>query len=206
MDEEQVTFGGLNHMVFATKVIVDAKDVTKEVLKLWGDQSVKNIKGVVWNPDFIEELGVLPCSYHRYYYMTKEYLQEEQEKLEEHEVRAEFVKGVEEELFKLYENPSLDQKPKLLEERGGAYYSDAACNLINSIYNDKRDIQVVNTVNHGAIENFEDDEVVEVSCVITKNGPVPQKGGRLPKAVDGVIKRMKSCEAEGSGAGDGGDR
>lgn len=206
MEEVQVTFGGLNHMVFATKVIVDEKDVTKEVLKLWGDQSVKNIKGVVWNPDFIEELGVLPCSYHRYYYMTKEYLQEEQEKFEKHEVRAEFVKGVEEELFKLYENPSLDQKPKLLEERGGAYYSDAACNLINSIYNDKQDIQVVNTVNHGAIENFEDDEIVEVSCAITKNGPVPQKVGRLPKAVNGLIQQIKSFEAAGSAAAVTGDR
>lgn len=69
-EEVVVNFSGLNHMVFATQVTIDGKDVTKEVLKLWGDQSVKNIKGVVWNPDFIQELGVLPCSYHRYYYMT----------------------------------------------------------------------------------------------------------------------------------------
>ena len=63
---------------------------------------------------------------------------------------------------------SLCEKPKLLEERGGAYYSDAACSLIDSIYNDRGDIQVVNTKNNGAIENFEVDETVEVSCRITK--------------------------------------
>ena len=118
-DGVSVKFGGLNHMVFATQVIVDGQDVTKKVLRLWGDQSVKNIKGVVWNPDFIQELGVLPCSYHRYYYMTQEYLEEELDQYSRHEVRAEFVKGVEDKLFKLYQDETLCEKPKLLEERGG---------------------------------------------------------------------------------------
>ncbi len=206
MDEVKVTFGGLNHMVFATKVVVDGNDVTREVLRLWGEQSVKNIKGIRWNPYFIDELGVLPCSYHRYYYMTKEYLKEEEEKFKKHEVRAEFVKGIENQLFELYKDPKLDHKPKLLEERGGAYYSDAACSLINSLYNDKGDIQVVNTVNHGAIKNFEEDEIVEVSCKITKDGPIPVDVGTLPKAVNGLVQQIKSFETVGSAAAVTGSR
>ena len=141
-------------MVFAKQVIVEGKDVTSDVLKLWGEQSVKNITGIAWDPDFIKTLGVLPCSYHRYYYMAKEYLEEAVEKFKKHEVRAEFVKEVEDKLFELYRDETLCEKPKLLEERGGAYYSDAACSLINSLYNDLGDIQVVNTVNGGAIPNF----------------------------------------------------
>lgn len=206
MEKVEVTFAGLNHMVFATKVVVEGKDVTKDVLKLWGDQSVKNIKGVVWNPDFVDALGILPCSYHRYYYMTKEYLEEALEKYEKHEVRAEFVKGVEDELFKLYQDTELCEKPAVLEQRGGAYYSDAACSLIDSIYNDRGDVQVVNTVNRGAIENFEEAETVEVSCVITKNGPVPVKAGKLPKAVNGLVQQIKSFEVAGSEAAVTGDR
>lgn len=206
MEKVDVTFAGLNHMVFATKVMAEGKDVTEEVLELWGNQSVKNIKGVVWKSDFVKELGVLPCSYHRYYYMTKEYLEEALEKYEKHEVRAEFVKSVENELFELYKNPELCEKPKLLEQRGGAYYSDAACNLINSIYNDKHDIQVVNTVNRGAIHNFEKNETVEVSCVITKDGPIPVEVGSLPKAVNGLIQQIKSFEIAGSDAAVSGDR
>lgn len=206
MEKVDVTFGGLNHMVFVTRVVAEGKDVTKEVLEHWGDQSIKNIKGVVWNPDFVKEMGVLPCSYHRYYYMTKEYLEEALEKYEKHEVRAEFVKGVEDELFALYKDTELCEKPALLEQRGGAYYSDAACNLINSLYNDKRDIQVVNTVNHGAIDNFGEEEAVEVSCVITKNGPVPVRVGSLPKAVNGLVQQIKSFEVAGSAAAVTGDR
>ena len=37
MQEVQVTFGGLNHMVFATKVLVDGEDVTEKILKRVGN-------------------------------------------------------------------------------------------------------------------------------------------------------------------------
>lgn len=206
MQEVQVTFGGLNHMVFATKVLVDGEDVTEKILREWGTQSVMNITGISWNPEFVQELGILPCSYHRYYYMTKEYLAEELEQYEKHELRAETVKAVEEELFQIYQDRSLCEKPKLLEKRGGAFYSDAACSLIDSLYNDRGDIQVVNTVNQGAIENFEEDEIVEVSCVITKDGPKPVKVGRLPKAVNGLVQQIKSFEVAGSAAAVTGDK
>lgn len=206
MDEVEVTFGGLNHMVFATRVVADGEDVTEKILRDWGSQSVMNITGISWNPEFVQELGILPCSYHRYYYMTKEYLAEELEQYGKHELRAELVKAVEDELFQLYQDSSLCEKPKLLEKRGGAYYSDAACNLIHSLYNDLGDIQTVNTVNQGAIDNFEDDEIVEVSCAITKDGPRPVKVGRLPKAVNGLVQQIKSFEIAGSTAAVTGDR
>ena len=65
--------------------------------------------------------------------------------------------------------------------------SDAACNLISSLYNDKGDIQVVDTLNKGAISNMPDDVVVEVSCKITKDGPVPIPVGELPLQTVGLI-------------------
>lgn len=201
MEEVSVTMGGLNHMVFVTKVETEGKEVTEQILKEWGAQGVvKNIKAVVWDNDFVRELGVIPCSYHRYYYMLKEYLEEALEKYEKHETRAELVKAVEDELFTLYKNPELMEKPQLLEQRGGAYYSEAACSLINSIYNDKGDIQVVNTINGGAISNFKENEIVEVSCKITKDGPVPVMIGEMPSAVNGLLQQIKSFEIAGSAA------
>ncbi len=204
VDEVKVTFSGLNHMVFVTGVSVDGKDVMEQVLDKWGRQSVANIKGVEWEPGFIKALGVIPCSYHRYYYMAKEYLEEAIEHYNENGTRAEKVKKIEDELFELYKDVNLKEKPKQLEQRGGAYYSDAACNLICSIYNDTGDIQVVNTVNQGAISELQYNEVGELCCVITKNGPVPIAAGQLPKAVNGLIQQIKSfeiaaCEAAVSG-------
>jgi 6-phospho-beta-glucosidase len=198
MEEVKVTMGGLNHMVYVTKVEADGKDITEDVVSHWGEGGVvKNIKAVSWDKDFVKELGVLPCSYHRYYYMAKEYLEEALEKYEKHETRAELVEQVEKKLFKLYQDPGLDEKPELLSQRGGAYYSDSACNLIHSIYNDKGDIQVVNTVNRGAIKNFSNHEIVEVSCRITKEGPVPVSGVELPWTVNGLLQQIKSFEIAG---------
>jgi len=198
MEEVNVTMGGLNHMVYVTRVEADGKDITEGVVSHWGEGGVvKNIKAVSWDKDFVKELGVLPCSYHRYYYMAKEYLEEALEKYEKHETRAELVEQVEKELFELYQDPGLDEKPELLSQRGGAYYSDSACNLIHSIYNDKGDIQVVNTVNRGAIKNFKNHEIVEVSCRITKDGPVPVNGVELPWTVNGLLQQIKSFEIAG---------
>ncbi|MDR7813537.1 6-phospho-beta-glucosidase [Lacrimispora sp.] len=198
MEEVNVTMGGLNHMVYVTRVEADGKDITEDVVSHWGEGGVvKNIKAVSWDKDFVKELGVLPCSYHRYYYMAKEYLEEALEKYEKHETRAELVEQVEKKLFELYQDPELDEKPELLSQRGGAYYSDSACNLIHSIYNDKGDIQVVNTVNRGAIKNFRNHEIVEVSCRITKDGPVPVNGVELPWTVNGLLQQIKSFEIAG---------
>jgi 6-phospho-beta-glucosidase len=108
--------------------------------------------------------------------------------------RAEVVKKIEDELFELYKDPNLAIKPPQLEKRGGAYYSDAAVRLISSIYNDKGDIQPVNTMNRGAIASIPDDSAVEVSCVITKEGPKPIVMGDLPVAVRGLVQQIKSFE------------
>ena len=108
--------------------------------------------------------------------------------------RAQVVKRVEKDLFEKYKDENLDVKPKELELRGGAYYSDAACNLISSIYNDKHDIQVVDTLNRGAISNLPDDIVVEVSSIITKDGPIPISVGELPLQTLGLVQQLKALE------------
>src|SRR5699024_11750424 len=104
--------------------------------------------------------------------------------------RAEVVQALEKELFKLYEDESLDIKPPQLEERGGAYYSDAAVRLITSIYNDKRDIQTVNTINCGAIGSLPYGWAIETSCVITKDGPVSRSFRHRPLAVRGIVQHI----------------
>src|SRR5699024_8448635 len=124
----------------------------------------------------------------------KEMFEEEKQTALKEGTRAEVVKQLEKDLFELYKDPDLDIKPPQLEKRGGAYYSDAACSLINSIYNDKRDIQTVNTKNNGAIDSIPNDSAVEVNCVITKDGPIPLTVGDLPVAVSGLVQSIKSFE------------
>ncbi len=57
--------------------------------------------------------------------------------------------------LRLVQNPELNVKPKELEQRGGgAYYSDAACEVINAIYNDKQTEHYVNIPHHGHVREY----------------------------------------------------
>jgi len=208
-DRVHIDFAGLNHMVYGLNVYLDGVNITEDLLeKMTSNPSgitMKNIIDLGWEPGFIKALKVLPCPYHRYYYQTSSILAEELEAFKTVGTRAEVVQQVEKELFELYKDPNLSIKPPQLEKRGGAYYSDAACNLINSIYNDKRDIQPVNTRNNGAIASIPNDSAVEVNCMITKDGPKPISVGDLPVAVRGLVQQIKSFEvisAEAAVTGD----
>ncbi|EEL47956.1 MULTISPECIES: 6-phospho-beta-glucosidase [Bacillus cereus group] len=204
MERVHIDFAGLNHMVFGIHVYIDDEEVTEKVLEMLGNPEIqmtmKNIAPLPWNQRFLKSLGVVPCPYHRYYYKTKDILDEELEAFKSGKTRAEIVKKLEEDLFDLYKDEKLDIKPPQLEKRGGAYYSDAACNVISSIYNDKKDIQVLNIQNKGSINEIDYDSAVEVSCIVTKNGPVPMTMGKLPVQVQGLIQQIKSFERVGAEA------
>ncbi|GHU63424.1 6-phospho-beta-glucosidase [Clostridia bacterium] len=214
-------FAGLNHFHWHKVWNKEGKEITKELLqklystaegpeqamanyrKLSGepepedaknDSGVRNIPSISYLPEQILGLEAIPCMYHRYYYMTDNMLQEELEKFAKGETRAEVVKRTEAELFELYKDPNLSIKPPQLEKRGGAYYSDAACELINSIYNDKRTEMVVSTKNNGAISDLPNDVVVEISSIITSNGPVPITWGSFSPACRGHLQALKDME------------
>lgn len=199
-EEVDMKIVGLNHHFFMTDVFVKGKSRMKDILEKYEqmneeDQTeMKNIMVIPWSKELIRGLKSIPCPYLSYYFFTKEQLEHQMELFQKNNVRAEFVKGVEEELFTLYREESLHEKPKQLEQRGGAFYSDAACNLISSIYNDKGDIQYVNTVNGSALSNFPEDTVVEIASRITKNGPVPVPAGEIPVALQGTIATIKTFE------------
>ncbi len=198
-DQVRIDFVGLNHFVFGQKVYVNGHDRTNEVLTSLASEDLNysppaNIVSLGWTKEFVNSLKLLPNPYHQYYYQTKEVLAKDVKAFQENGTRAQVVQELEKALFAIYDNPDLQVKPKELEERGGAFYSDVACSLMDSIYNNKEDIQTVNTFNNGAIEDLPNDAVVEANCVITNNGPKPVTIGSLPAAVKGDILQMKAFE------------
>lgn len=205
-----IEFIGLNHLVWGKRVFLDGNDVTNLVIEKLSDGAnlnMNNIPDLNWNPRLLESLGMIPCPYHRYYYMQEEILEEEIKSFKIKGItRAVEVKEIESELFDIYNNQNLNTKPKQLEKRGGAYYSDAAVSLINSIYNDKKDIHTVNVLNNGAISNVDNNVVVEVNAVVGKNGAMPICTGTAPDSIKGLIEVVKSYEILTSKAGVYGDK
>ncbi|CAM4364174.1 6-phospho-beta-glucosidase [Saccharibacillus endophyticus] len=193
-------FAGINHLHWHRVYDKSGGEVTAELIdKLYGPDAdpgkiVENIRDMRFLSDQIAQLGMLPCPYHRYYYMTGNMLQEELEEAQHEGTRGQVVKKLEESLFELYKDPNLDYKPKELEQRGGAYYSDAACEIINSIYNNKGTQMVVNTRNRGSVSDLPYDSAVEVTSLITAHGAEPVHFGAFPPAQRGLLQVMKAME------------
>lgn len=200
VDSSRVTidFVGLNHLVWGKNVYLDGERITEKVLQNLCDGesiNIKNIPDLKMDSDFLKSLGMIPCPYHRYYYMTEEMLSEQMEEYKSGAgTRATQVMNIEKELFKAYNEIKLDKKPEQLEKRGGAYYSDVAVSLIDAIYNNKNEIHAVNVRNNGAISNLPEDVVIEANSVINKTGAHPLTIGRLDDKINGLVQSVKAYE------------
>ncbi|MDT2835408.1 6-phospho-beta-glucosidase [Enterococcus durans] len=190
-------FAGLNH--FHWHKVADAKgnDRTNELIdRLYADDNglPKNIFDVPFFKEQLKQMQMIPCGYHRYYYREEEMLHHALEEYRTIGTRAQQVKETEAELFELYKDPKLDHKPEQLQKRGGAYYSDAACETIASIYGNKETQIVVSTKNDGAVPDLPADCVVEVTAYVGANGARNVAFGSLPPAERGWLQLMKNME------------
>jgi len=190
---------GLNHFIWARQILHEGRDKLQDVVEeiLSGSDPLvpQNIPPFEWPAELLRNMGMIPCAYLRYYYTSEDIMGQEIEEANGEGTRGEVVKAMEKRLFDIYRNPELNEKPKELEKRGGQYYSEAACELMSSIYNDKRTIMHVNTRNNGAIDGLPDDCAVEVSCMITRAGPVPLNVARFPSDTLCLIQLMKEFES-----------
>ncbi len=197
LDELFFHFGGLNHFHWHRVYDKKGNELTNDIMDLIFKENkkvVENIDSIPFLEEQIRNLGMLPCSYHSYYYLQDDMLKSGLKAYKKDGTRAEIVKKVETSLFKLYKDPELKEKPEELSKRGGAHYSDAACETISSIYNDKKNVMVVNTRNQGALPDLPYDCAVEVSSILTASGPKPIGFGKLNSVARGHIQLMKAME------------
>ena len=180
---------GLNHLSWARAVRLNGEDRTADVLQRYASE----LAGELELPaDLLRLLRVIPSYYLRYYYLTDEVLEEQRSK--GHVSRAEEVMAIERELLDLYRDRSLDRKPDLLSQRGGAYYSEAAARLIASLHAGTGDTQVVDVRNEGAIPDLPDDAVVEVPTAIDAAGAHPVSLAPLQPEFLGLVEQAKAYE------------
>ena len=194
-DELDCRFIGLNHLSVMNHAYYQGKDRILDAVSVENTESVvKNIQKDAEMDAVAKELGCLLSPYMQYFYTEKEALQHEKmEAIGLTGTRAAQVKEVEKNLFECYKDINLREKPAALAKRGGARYSMAAICLIDSIYNDTNDVQVVDVFNNGIIPQLPDDVVIEVNCRIGRNGAAPLASD-VPSSVLGLIEQVKAYE------------
>jgi 6-phospho-beta-glucosidase len=161
---------GLNHLSWETGVRLggpEGENVLPKLLAEHGDTIADDLR---LPRTLVDRLGVVPSYYLRYFYAHDEVVRE----LRTKPSRAAEVAAMERELLKMYGDPALDEKPELLAERGGAYYSEAAVDLAAALLGGGGSpYQVVNTYNKGTLPFLPDDAVIEVQAAVGPHGPTP---------------------------------
>jgi 6-phospho-beta-glucosidase len=186
---ERVSLGhvGLNHLTWERSVVVDEVDVLPGLL---ATRAADVAPHTGLPADFVRRLGLVPSYYLRYYYAHDAVVAEQRGAV----TRAEAVARLEAELLELYADPALDRKPDQLAQRGGAWYSEAAVDLLVSLAGDRRDVQVVNTLNRRTLPFLPADAVVEVPAVIGRDGAVPVPVDPVQPLLRGLIAHVYAYE------------
>ncbi len=186
-EQVRVLTAGLNHLSWVRGVLVDGRDRLPELLSSYAETYAEQT-GL--DPPLFTALEALPSSYLRYYYAHDRAVAE----LAERRPRALEVADLEARLLAAYEDPELDHKPALLEGRGGAFYSEAAANLVTSLLTDDGRTQVVNARNRGALPGLAADDIVEMPFVVTADGPRPLPVEPLHPEMLGLVQAVTAYE------------
>jgi 6-phospho-beta-glucosidase len=178
---------GLNHLTWTRRVLVDGQDRLPELLST----SAEELAGPSGIPaELLRRLAVWPSYYLRYFYEHDQVVEQQRTKPS----RAEDVAAIERQLLEIYADPAVDEKPDLLQQRGGAYYSEAAVDLIASLITDRGDVQVVNLRNGGTLPFLADHAVVEMPAQVGKQGPMPQAAAPVDPLFAGLIAHVSAYE------------
>jgi 6-phospho-beta-glucosidase len=193
---------GLNHLSWHRGFTIEGEDVWPEVFGAFLDR-LREEETPEWDVTTMQALGMMPNYYLQYFYYTGK-------KLAAQEAwppsRAEQVAGIEEGLLQQYADPALTAPPEELMQRGGAYYSTVATQLLNAHYNDLNEIHVVNVPHEGAVPGWPGDWVLEMPCRVNRAGIAPLPTAPLPFSCFGLLAAVKSYEILTAWAAAEGDR
>jgi 6-phospho-beta-glucosidase len=190
---------GLNHLTWIRAVWLDGRDVLPEVLRSFGDDLAREIE---LPRELLDALGAIPSYYLRYFYAEREVVEGQRVQ----PPRAEVVRDIERRLLELYRDPSLAEKPALLEHRGGAFYSEAAIALVASLMAGTGDVQIVDVRNQDTLAGLAQDDVVEVPARIGAGGAVPLPQRPLAPELLGLVQHVAAYERLAASAAATGDR
>jgi 6-phospho-beta-glucosidase len=178
---------GLNHLTWVRQVLLDGTDVLPALLAEHGDELAEEIE---LPRRLLDELGAVPSYYLRYFYAHDAVLREQLEG----EPRAAVVQKIEESLLEVYRDPSVDERPDLLMQRGGAYYSEAALGLISSLATGDGAVHEVDVRNGETLVGLAADDVVEVPARVGRHGTEPLPQPPLAPELLGLVQHVAAYE------------
>ncbi len=192
IDESQLIIyaAGLSPITFMTHAFHKKKDKFRELMKI----ILKEENKCCWSKDFLKDFEVYPSTDLKYMYKQEDKLNEFIENFEHQKSESALNTLIENQLFDLYKKLNIVQAMDLLKTRSGLEQTMKTVELIESMITDKRDYQIINTINNGHLNDLPENSAIEISARITKDGPMPIHMSRIPNQIKGLLQHIKSFE------------
>jgi 6-phospho-beta-glucosidase len=181
---------GLNHLTWHRGLTLDGEEVWPRILEITVAELQSSSKPE-WDWRTVASLKMIPNYYLQYFYHTDRKLGEQAGWPPS---RADDVMRIEAELLAQYAEPDRSEPPAGLMQRGGAYYSTVATQLLNAHYNDLGERHIINVAHGGAVTGWPAEWVLELPCRVSARGFEPLPAEPLPPACFGLLAQVKMYE------------
>lgn len=219
-EDVALDYAGLNHLGWVRRVRVRGEDATERLLA--DETALRRLYPTpLFDPALLQTLRLIPTEYLFFYYSQR---RARENQLRAGASRGEELEKMNEDLFRRLREQDPAQAlntyrhylmrrnasyMKLEAEAGSAFtapeeehdpfqtvtgYHRIALDVITGLLSEQARPVVVNVPNCGAIEDLEDDDIVEVPCDISRRGPTPRRTGRLPDSVRGLVLAVMAYE------------
>lgn len=208
---------GLNHLGWLRDVIYNG---TRHLSRIWDRPEclARVYRTKLFEPEFLRELRLLPTEYLYFYYSPRAAFENTRRA---GKTRGQAIAALNAQLFTdLAGSPARAQAvyEAYLDARSAGYmqiesggakpprstasgergelsgYDRIAVGVIRAIHFNTNAVIPLNVRNRGSIPVLQDEDVVEVPCVVNANGAHPLAVGGVPAAVRGLLERVKQYE------------
>jgi 6-phospho-beta-glucosidase len=188
---------GLNHGSWSIRHLYDGQDFIAILRDAYEHRHMPDKPEDPWETRLVElalEMDALPNHYFQYYYFEDEILAELQSTPM---TRAQEIMANVPDYWAHYREQAARNVPELNphRSRGGIHELELAIDVMDAIYNDRKEVWYVNVPNAGSLADFPDDLVVETQGYVDRNGVTPLVFGHLPRHVVGLVKMLGEYQA-----------
>ena len=195
-DLVDATMIGLNHACWSVHHLYDGQDMLPQLQeardRLRQDPTAS--RHALRLLELACAMESLPADYFQYYYFKEEVLAELRAKPT---TRAQDILANVADYWAHYEEQAASDSPELdpRRSRGGIHELELAIDVMDAVFNDRKEVLPVNVPGRGAMPDFPDDLVVEVAGYVDRHGVQPIAQGHMPRRVVGLLKMLGEYQA-----------
>lgn len=185
LEEVWVGYVGMHHFGWVTEASWNGRDIMPEIL-----EKIEDLPSLPVDADIVRAIGAIPTSYFKYYYHPDRMLAKQQGK----ETRAKQLIALQTKIMEDLQEEGLDKMPESLVSRGADWYKGIIVPVLLAHANDTKEVFIVNVRNGTAVSWMSEEAIVELPCVVTRQGFYPLQPAEAPPDIQAMVRLNAAFE------------